>query len=56
MQLSPLGFVACQSKNCTNKIECTIMLIGALETSAPPEKNRPQAQSSLWAICGIYTL
>gem|GEM_PF-2222201 len=27
VQLSPLGFAACQSKNCTNK-----------ETTAPPKK------------------
>ena len=44
VQLSPLGFAACQSKNCTNKAICepllgwcTFCLIGALETSAPPE-------------------
>ena len=44
VQLSPLGFAACQSKNCTNKAICelllgwcTFCLIGALETSAPPK-------------------
>ena len=44
VQLSPLGFAACQSKNCTNKAICepllgwcTFCLVGALETSAPPE-------------------
>ena len=40
-QLSPLGFAACQSKNCTNNVECTIILIGAVETTAPPKQVFP---------------
>ena len=36
VQLSPLGFAACQSKNCTNKTKGTYCSVGALETSAPP--------------------
>ena len=45
MHLSPLGFAACQSKNCTNRVEnqqgrmlywYTSCSVGALETSAPP--------------------
>ena len=65
VQLSPLGFAACQSKNCTNLTNslttllvqlslrgcsclnctnlfegtrgCTCRLVGAVETTAPPE-------------------
>ena len=32
VHLSPLGFAACQSK------KCTVSLVGAAETAAPPEK------------------
>ena len=44
--MSPLGFAACQSKNCTNQVEnqpnrmfywYTLCFVGALETSAPPK-------------------
>ena len=44
--MSPLGFAACQSKNCTNQVEnqpnrmfywYTFRFVGALETSAPPK-------------------
>gem|GEM_PF-1286752 len=30
VQLSPLGFAACQSKNCTNQVNYTYCLVGAL--------------------------
>ncbi len=30
VQLSPLGFAACQSKNCTNQVNHTFCLVGAL--------------------------
>jgi len=36
--LSPLGFAACQSKKCTNRVDGTVCLVGAAETAAPPEK------------------
>ena len=56
VQLSPLGFAACQSKKCTNRVAwlsfarlvylllgwCTSCLVGALETSAPPEVTSAQ--------------
>ena len=35
VQLSPLGFAACQSKSCTNKTKGTYCSVGTLETSAP---------------------
>ncbi len=40
MHLSPLGFAACQSKKCTNRIDSTTCLVGAAETAAPPENKR----------------
>ena len=47
VHLSPLGFAACQSKKCTNQVECAILVqlqlcwctscsVGAVETTAPP--------------------
>ena len=56
VHLSPLGFAACQSKKCTNRVAwlsfawlvylllgwCTSCLVGALETSAPPEVTSAQ--------------
>ena len=35
VQLSPLGFAACQSKNCTRLLK--YRYVGAVETTAPPE-------------------
>ena len=42
VQLSPLGFAACQSKNCTNTIGALLNIFGALLALASGKAERRQ--------------
>ena len=58
--MSPLGFAACQSKKCTNRVNCAATG-GALVSSAPTEQAVPQhittyANNTNSAICYVGAL